>query len=77
MDIVFAKIADADAFMNTHEPYKKIKSDVESARKDIEHLVHALANIAIHLASAMPQTSQKILEAIKANKKPENLFPRL
>lgn len=77
MDLVFAKIAAADAFMNTHEPYKKIKSDADTAHKDIEHLVRELASIAAHLASAMPRTAVVIAEAIRANKKPENLFPRL
>lgn len=77
MDFVFAKVAAADVFMNTHEPYKKIKSDADTARKDIEHLVRELASIAAHLASAMPCTAAAIAEAVHANKKPENLFPRL
>lgn len=77
MDYVFAKIADADSFMNVHEPYKKIKSDADTACKDIEHLVRELASIAAHLAPMMPETSEKILTAIRENKKPENLFPRL
>lgn len=77
MDLVFIKIAAADVFMNTNEPYKKIKTDADSARRDIEHLVRELASIAAHLAPAMPHTSGVILKAVKANKKPDNLFPRL
>lgn len=77
MDFVFAKISSADVYMNTNEPYKKIKTDADTARKDIEHLVHELASIAAHLAPAMPHTAEAISSAVLANKKPENLFPRL
>lgn len=77
MDFVFTKVASADAFMNAYEPYKKIQSDADAARKDIEHLVRELASIAAHLAIAMPRTAAAIAAAVRANKKPENLFPRL
>src|SRR3989344_1655440 len=77
MDIVFAKISAADVYMNTKEPYKKIKTDADTARKDIEHLVRELYSVAIHLVSTMPRTSEIIKNAVKENKKPDNLFPRL
>jgi len=38
--------------------------------------VHELAAIDLMLEPILPQTSQKIIDAIMANKKPENLFPR-
>ncbi len=77
MDFIFTKIAEADVYMNTTEPYKKIKTDVEVAKKDIEHLVRELYRVAIHLVSIMPRTSDLIKKAVQENKKPENLFPRL
>mgnify|MGYP001612368222 FL=1 len=77
MDFVFAKIAAADALMNAREPYKRIKDDAPAARRDIEHLVRELASIATHLASLMPHTAEAITSAVRANKKPGNLFPRL
>ncbi|TSC70306.1 MAG: methionyl-tRNA synthetase, partial [Parcubacteria group bacterium Gr01-1014_49] len=81
MDFIFAKVAAADVFMTERAPYKKIKSsdaaEQESARADIEHLVRELASIAAHLTPAMPRTSALIAEAVRANKKPDNLFPRL
>ncbi|MHB8660840.1 MAG: methionine--tRNA ligase [Minisyncoccota bacterium] len=80
MDFVFAKVAAADAFMAEHVPYKKIKGDAEEqevARNDIETLVRELAQIAAHLVPAMPRTAADIAAAVRANKKPENLFPRL
>jgi hypothetical protein len=36
-----------------------------------------LMNIARRLEPFMPDTSKVISDAVKANKKPENLFPRL
>src|SRR3989344_1262245 len=77
MDIVFAKISAADVYMNTNEPYKKIKIDADTARKDIEHLVRELYRVAVHLFAMMPRTSEIIKNAVQENKKPENLFPRL
>src|SRR3989344_2693918 len=77
MDFVFARISAADALMNTSEPYKKIKIEADTARKDIEHLVRELAGVAAHLAPAMPYTSEIIIKAVRKNKKPDNLFPRL
>jgi len=81
MDFIFAKVSEADTFMTERAPYKNIKSDnvdeQEVARKDIEHLVRQLANIATHLAPAMPRTAAAITDAVRANKKPDNLFPRL
>ncbi len=81
MDLIFAKIGAADAFMTEHAPYKGIKSgdtvERETARNDIEELVHRLANIATHLVPAMPRTAAAIASAVRKNSKPENLFPRL
>lgn len=81
MDFVFAKVAAADAFMAIQMPFRFIKSDVpdlkNQAYRDIEYLVRQLASIAAHLAPAMPRTAAAITAAVRANKKPDNLFPRL
>ncbi|HVW82812.1 MAG TPA: methionine--tRNA ligase [Candidatus Paceibacterota bacterium] len=81
MDAVFEGIAEADRFMTRNAPYKKIKSgdavEREEARKDIEELVRRLASVAAHLAPALPRTAAAIAAAIRTNKKPENLFPRI
>jgi methionyl-tRNA synthetase len=39
--------------------------------------VKQLSAIAKMLAPFMPDTSSTIIAAVKANKKPENLFPRI
>ena len=81
LDFIFQRIAKSDAFMTEQEPFKKVKSDgtevVQEGKENIAELVRQLANIATHLSAVMPITSATILDAIRANKKPENLFPRL
>jgi methionyl-tRNA synthetase len=81
MDLVFEHVAKGDEFMTEHAPYKKVKSDVaaerEEGKREIEKLVRHIAKIAAHLEPAMPQTATAIKAAVRANKKPENLFPRL
>ncbi len=58
------------------EPFKVIKTDPEKGKELIVELVKELAVIDLLLEPLMPQTSKKIIEAIMANKKPENWFPR-
>ncbi len=79
MDLVWEHVGKGDEFMTSREPYKKIKNPetVEEARSDIEKLVTHLAKIAVHLTPIMPRTSEAIIESIRTNTKPDNLFPRL
>jgi methionyl-tRNA synthetase len=81
MDLIFDRIAKADKYMTRKQPYKLIKSgdtvEREEARADIEHLVRSLAAVAVHLAPAMPRTAAVVSAAVRSNKKPENLFPRI
>ena len=81
VDYAFAIIAECDAFMTAKEPYRKVKSPdagiQEEGREDIAYLARKLALIAVHLAPVMPATTDVILAAVRENKKPENLFPRL
>lgn len=79
MDFVFELIAKSDEYMTIKEPFKKVKDESTKAAgiADIEKLVGHVAKIATHLAPLMPATSKAILEAVRSNTKPENLFPRL
>ena len=77
LDYIWERIAAADARMTNEEPFKVIKIDPEKARKIIAELVAELNSIGRYLYAFMPQTHEKIKEAVKENKKPENLFPRL
>lgn len=79
MDLIFEHVAKGDEYMTTKEPYKKIKEEAtaEEAREDIAKLVKHLVKLSAHLTPFMPTTAETILSAVKANTKPENLFPRL
>ncbi len=81
LDFVFAMIQESDLLMTDRAPFRKVKSEDESireeGREDIRLLISHLAKIAVHLAPVMPQTSATIIAALRENKKPENLFPRL
>jgi methionyl-tRNA synthetase len=78
-DLVWEHIAKGDEYMTEHQPYKTIKVEEtkEKAIADIAKLVTHIATIAVHIEPFMPSTSAAILDAVRANTKPENLFPRL
>jgi methionyl-tRNA synthetase len=77
LDDIWVRISNLDLCIQKEEPFKKIKIDEAGAKKDVEHLLRELCGIASQLAPFMPTTSETILTAIRENKKPENLFPRL
>jgi methionyl-tRNA synthetase len=78
INIVWVYMKDIDLEIQTHEPFKLVKTDPEKAKEEIKILVQKLYIVAKSLAPFMPETSHKILELIKENKKPEApLFPRV
>ncbi|MBX4200173.1 methionine--tRNA ligase [Candidatus Parcubacteria bacterium] len=77
LGIILAKVGALDLEIQNTQPFKLIKSDPEGAKNIITNLVTELSGIALELEIFMPETSKKILIAIGANKKPDNLFPRL
>lgn len=75
---VWENISDLNKYIQENEPFKKIKVDEEGAKKDLHYLLYHLFGIALALEPMMPETSKKIQELIKENKKPESpLFPRI
>ncbi len=76
LDYVWGRIQALDQKINQTEPFKVVKTEPERGRALIEEMVHELAAIDLMLEPIMPDTSGKIIAAIIANKKPENLFPR-
>jgi methionyl-tRNA synthetase len=76
MEYVSQRIQSLDQKINATEPFKVVKVNLEKGKAIIEELVRELAAIDQMLEPLMPETSRKIIEAIVANKKPENLFPR-
>ena len=67
---IWSEIGELDALIQEEKPW--VSKDV----KVISSIVSKLAHIAYSLAPFMPETSEKILNAIKNNKLETNLFPR-
>lgn len=76
LEYVWSRIAALDQRITNDAPFKVVKEDVEKGRAIITDMVKELAAIDLLLEPILPETSKKIIEAIVANKKPENLFPR-
>ena len=75
-DFIWKKIGALDSFVQDTHPFKTIKIDEEKAKKDVEYLLKGLWEISALLIPFMPQTAEKIQEAIRENKIPEALFMR-
>lgn len=77
MDEVWKIIQEADGYIQTEQPFKKVKEDEKGAHADVQHLLAELAIVAELIRPVMPDTADKVKQAIKDNKKPdEPLFPR-
>jgi len=79
--LVWQAIAGMDERIQGTEPFKLVKSEDADkqfeGRQIITELVILLFWLSRYLEPFMPETAEKIKKAIKENKKPENLFPRL
>lgn len=74
---IWEEMSGLDAYIQKNEPFKKIKVDEEGAKKDLHYLLYHLYRAALALEPLLPETSLKIQELIKENKKPETpLFLR-
>lgn len=74
---IFERVRKADQFIQETEPFKKAKTDLEGARKDLAYLLHELAEIAVALSPFLSKTSETILIAVSEGKElPKPLFPR-
>ncbi len=76
MDSIWGAVSRVDQTMQKDQPFKIVKEDKKRGVEMIQGMVKQLAWIAKAIEPFMPDTSEKILHAVKANKKPENLFPR-
>lgn len=71
VEYIWAKIAELDEEIQIKRPWESKDEEV------IKNLVFKVYRIGQMVKPFMPETSEKILAAIRENKKPENLFPRL
>jgi methionyl-tRNA synthetase len=77
MDHIWSLIQHLDERIAVTEPFKLIKTNPEEAKLIIGELRAELLHIGRLLLPSMPETSTIIRAAVRANKKPDNLFPRL
>ncbi len=72
-------IKKADAYIQSTEPFKTIKTDSKKANEDILHLLNELYLAALALESLLPSTSKQILIALGdlSEKNIPRLFPRI
>lgn len=77
LNSVWERIQRLDQIITETEPFKVVKTNPEDGKKLIEEHRLELLKICRQLEPFMPSTSSKMHDAIVANKKPENLFPRL
>ncbi len=77
LDHIWTLIQRADEIITETEPFKLIKTEPEKAKAILRELRADLLHIGRLLLPIMPETSATIRAAVRANKKPENLFNRL
>jgi methionyl-tRNA synthetase len=81
MDLIWEHIGKADVHIQERQPFKMFKSDdpetVEEGRIIVARLVAHIYRIAEHLVPFMPETAERIKQAVRENKKPETLFMRI
>lgn len=77
MDHLWFRIQYLDERIQELKPFETVKINKITGQKQIRHLLMQLAKIAVLLEPFMPDTGKKILDAIRENKKPDNLFPRI
>jgi len=77
MSYIWKLISNLDQFMQTEQPFKVIKEDLERGKSQLEYLREQIFIIAELLKPFMPETSIKIKEILESNTMPElPLFPR-
>jgi methionyl-tRNA synthetase len=78
MKSLMAAVSDLDTFIQSTEPFKVIKVDVEKGKALIIEMLQKLFSIAKALEPFLPRTAAEIQMLIKENKMPEKpLFARL
>ncbi len=77
MDHIWSLVQALDEKITKTEPFKLIKTNEAEAKIIIGELRADLLHIGRLLLPSMPETSTLIRAAVRANKKPDNLFTRL
>lgn len=76
MDYIWSRVQKLDERITGEKPFALVKANPTEGKRVIAELVEELYWIGRMLFPFIPETSVKIKETIKQNKKPKNLFPR-
>jgi len=78
-DMIWKEIQETDRYIQEQEPFKKIKVDVDAAKRDLEYLLYQLEKIAVMLTPFMPNSSEQIFAALTSPDAVNipKLFPRM
>ena len=77
VDFIWGEISKLDESIQKTEPFKLVKMNEKRGQEEIKKLVIGLSKIANMVSLILPNTAEKILEAIKENKMfITSLFPR-
>lgn len=77
LDFIWSMIQGLDERITREKPFSIVKEDPERGKEIIKELVMKVDEIGYALSPFMPNTSEMVRNAVRENKKPENLFPRL
>ena len=77
MDFIWGKIQSLDRRIAEEQPFVVVRDDPEKGKAVIAQLLTELYLIGRLLQPFMPTTSDTIKEAVKSNKMPQTLFPRM
>ena len=77
LDHLWFRIGYLDGLIQEQKPFEVIKTNKNTGQNQLTYLLTQLAEIGVLLEPFMPGTSKEIIDAVRANQKPENLFPRI
>ena len=69
IDKVFELLKELDVYVQTHEPFKLIKTDNEKTRIILWNLCYGAAGLAWFLTPFLPQTAEKIFDIFGISEK--------
>jgi methionyl-tRNA synthetase len=76
-EYIFKVVSEADLYMQTSQPFKVVKEDVEKGKEMLQHLRTQVYLVAQLLNPFMPKTSELIKSLVQFNQMPEKpLFPK-
>lgn len=75
-EVILTYIRELDLEIQETQPFKLVKTDPEKAKEIVAGLVQGVALVGRLIAPFLPETSEKILKAVKENRMPEPLFLR-